>query len=239
LEIIEETIVSNPNISEEDKETESILNNLILSSVEEREILKYMIISNRPYSTNNISDNLKGKYKKKQLLEILSLLSNKNYLLKKTYGSDVYLVNQEILPKIKEEEIVNQVKAIAEQEERLKNLRQENLRLASELKMWKQMHSEAQLVEMCKEKKGKIKEKLKKIEKFKGDVCEKIGTDVMLSMIKQYEDNRKKYLRMKKTNSNVIEMFSDAMNMKKDEFIESNGIEDVSDLIVGLKLVVK
>lgn len=231
--------IINTIITEEDKEIESILNKLIISSQEEREILIYMIKSNRPYSANNISDNLKGKYKKKQLTDILISLTNKNYLLKKTYASDAFLVNQEILPKLNEEEFLIQTNILTKQEERLKNLRQENFRLASELKMWKQMHSEAQLFDMCKEKKEKIMEKRRKIEKLKGDVSEKVATEVMLNMIKQYEENKKKYNRMKKTNNNVIESFSDAMNIKKEEFIENNGIENVNDLLVGLKLVGK
>ena len=66
-----------------------------------KEIAEYMERQNRPYSVQNIIDNLHGRVKKKQVEKITEGLVEEKVLTVKEYGkSKIFMINQDIFPKV-------------------------------------------------------------------------------------------------------------------------------------------
>ena len=74
----------------------------ILNDEEARkEIAEYMERQNRPYSVQNIIDNLHGRVKKKQVEKITEGLVEEKVLTVKEYGkSKIFMINQALFPKV-------------------------------------------------------------------------------------------------------------------------------------------
>jgi 26S proteasome regulatory subunit (ATPase 3-interacting protein) len=69
-------------------------------------ISEYMIKMNRPYSVQNIIDNMQGRVKKTSAQTILDKLSDEGVLKCKEYGkAKIYLANQDNFPEVSNEEL--------------------------------------------------------------------------------------------------------------------------------------
>jgi 26S proteasome regulatory subunit (ATPase 3-interacting protein) len=69
-------------------------------------ISEYMIKMNRPFSVQNIIDNMQGRVKKTSAQTILDKLSDEGVLKCKEYGkAKIYLANQDNFPEVSNEEL--------------------------------------------------------------------------------------------------------------------------------------
>jgi hypothetical protein len=97
-------------------------------------ILEYMISQNRPYSVQNVFDNLHGKVKKALVPKILDKLVADNKLQVKEYGkARIYLGNQDQYPEVSKEELEQMDNKNAELKESLNLIVQQVDALEKEL----------------------------------------------------------------------------------------------------------
>eukprot|EP01022_Parablepharisma_sp_SALTPOND_P028409 TRINITY_DN70920_c1_g1_i1.p1 TRINITY_DN70920_c1_g1~~TRINITY_DN70920_c1_g1_i1.p1 ORF type:complete len:325 (+),score=50.82 TRINITY_DN70920_c1_g1_i1:91-1065(+) len=97
-----------------------------VNSEEKDKILAYMKEQNRPYSALNVFDNLHGEIKKADVQKILDSLVKDGEVQSKDFGKFVvYLVNQDKMPTVPQEELNNMDKEIDECREKLKQLSEE------------------------------------------------------------------------------------------------------------------
>ena len=79
-----------------------------------------MVQQNRPYSIQNIMDNLHGRIPKKICENVLQKLTDQNHLTSKEFGkAKVYLANQDKFPATNNAELDNLDKQIADKKKSL------------------------------------------------------------------------------------------------------------------------
>ena len=73
------------------------------------------------------------------------------------------------------------------------------------------------------------------ISKLEDGTIKKIPDDIMSKAEKEYDTKKTYFKKVKKACNNIIEAFSDMTEMKKNDFIESLGIELDMELMEKLK----
>lgn len=235
---------SNNSKSENDNVNESgggdeIISQLILSTDEEKKVLKYMLQQNRPYSVINLFDNLRGSIKKKLLESTLNSLVEKEYIIGKQYNSMVYLVNQKLFPPINEVEVKKLNDKISSLEKSITDAQEKSNKLTNELKHVKTQYTDKELDELIASLKEKIKTKKERINKFKSNATEKIPEEKMLELKKKYDENVKNFKKIRKTVFDIADTFSEGFEISRKEFMENYGLDDDKDLVNNLLLPLK
>lgn len=221
------------------KSENDILSKLNLKDEVEIKIMDLMISHNRPYSLQNISDHLKGSIKKKQLETSLNNLVDKSLLISKQYNSVVYLVNQNLFPEDNPEEKKLIEQKLIDVENEIKVQRDLNSKLSNELKALKTQYTEEELDSLIKKLKISITNKKKELNDIKKAEVEQVPQEKMESMQKKYDDNKKRFKKLRKTIIDICDTFSEAMELSTKVFNENHGIEEDKDLIDSLKLGIK
>ena len=69
-------------------------------------IQEYMIRQNRPYSLQNVLDNMHGRVPRKICQDVLDELTAEKHLTEKEYGkAKIYLANQDKFPEVSKDEL--------------------------------------------------------------------------------------------------------------------------------------
>lgn len=124
--------------TEETKEPENLLQ---IPEGEKGIVFQYMYDTNRPYSVQNVFDNLRGAVKKASLQKVMDTLTAEGRLQMKEFGkAKIYLVNQKLLQEASPEElqqIESEIRDLEDEERynlnRIKELQTQHKELSSAL----------------------------------------------------------------------------------------------------------
>lgn len=213
-----------------------ILSKLTLNDSEEEKIMAYMIEQNRPYSLLNICDNLRGSIKKKALEGYLNSLVEREYLISKQYNSVVYLINQNLFPKIEDKEIEKLDEAIKQNEEEIKQKNEKLNILNGEYKSIKTRYTDSELDNLLQYYMNEKKEKIEIVQSYKEACKVIIPEEKVKSLEKSYIENKKKYKLIYKTVKDIVDTFSEGLEISRKEFYENYGLEGENELSNQLSL---
>jgi hypothetical protein len=199
-------------------------------------VLDYMMAQNRPYSLINICDNLHGSIKKAQLQKILDSLTEEGELLCKEYQSKIYLISQKNFRQIDNKEMEELDIKLEKSTEELKDIKQTNNSLQTELKNILTKLSDEEINNQIKTTKESIKEMETKIKKIQDGSVKLLPLDQVKVFESNYEKAKLEYKKAKKIFGNVADTISDGLEMKRNNFLEMLNIEDDSDALNSLKI---
>ncbi|CAO3702175.1 unnamed protein product [Rhizopus stolonifer] len=101
------------------------------SEDEEKDILEYMSRTNRPYSANDVFNNMHAKYSKPRIIKALDKLVEDGELMSKVYGKmTIYSTKQELVENEEREQILDTLSnEITQLSEELGEMKGENKKL--------------------------------------------------------------------------------------------------------------
>ncbi|KAI5727629.1 hypothetical protein M8J77_004861 [Diaphorina citri] len=194
-------------------------------------IYKYLKSTNRPYSVNDIIQNLHKKYSKTVVQTALDDLVKSEVILSKTYGKQViYCIRQtgknEVKKDAKEvkENLKQKEKELEEKQAVLKKLQDENKQVKSKLKQLSQQMTEAEAKQKKAELQAELEEKKSKLEKLSrnvnviSEVDKKTITDTKEKMVKEYN-------KRKRMCTEMLEAILENYPKSKKILLEEVGIE--------------
>ncbi|KAI5723679.1 hypothetical protein M8J76_009543 [Diaphorina citri] len=183
-------------------------------------IYKYLKSTNRPYSVNDIIQNLHKKYSKTVVQTALDDLVKSEVILSKTYGKQViYCIRQTGKNEVKKD--AKEVKENLKQKE--KEL-EEKQAVKSKLKQLSQQMTEAEAKQKKAELQAELEEKKSKLEKLSrnvnviSEVDKKTITDTKEKMVKEYN-------KRKRMCTEMLEAILENYPKSKKILLEEVGIE--------------
>ena len=200
-------------------------------------VYDYMKAQNRPYSLQNIFDNLHGSIKKGQLGKILDSLVDEGSLIMKEYNSKIYLFNQDKLEiKVSDSDINELQKEIDEKREENKQLKDEISSNNNELKLLTTTLTDDELKAKIKEMKKELAKMKLKVDDIKDNKIDPIPPEKMNEAKENFEKELKIYKKTKKICSEIISDISDGLELKLKDTYEKIGIENDDDLLKQLNI---
>ena len=200
-------------------------------------VYDYMKSQNRPYSLQNIFDNLHGSIKKGQLGKILDSLVDEGSLIMKEYNSKIYLFNQDKLEiKVSDADINELQKEIDEKREENKQLREEITSKNNELKILTTTLTDDELKAKIKEMKKELAKMKLKVDDIKDNKIDPIPPEKMNEAKENFEKELKIYKKTKKICTEIISDISDGLELKLKDTYEKIGIENDDDLMKQLNI---
>ena len=176
-----------------------------------------MIQQNRPYSAINIFDNLHGKIKKGQVIKILDELANESKLIRKEYNQKIYLASQKFYPAVDENES-KQIDLTIEEKKKIQEETQQNLKkLQNEYRTITAKLTDEELRKQIVEKQKILEETHKKLKKYQSGDYNRVPDEEVKLKEKNYENANLNYKKVRKVCLDIIDGFSEAMEMKRKE----------------------
>ncbi|KAI7864505.1 Tat binding protein 1-interacting protein-domain-containing protein [Spinellus fusiger] len=192
----------------------------------ERAVIEYMRKVNRPYSANDIFNNLHGKHPKPGIVKILERLTEQEALVAKTYGkTPIYTIkqNKEDMPSKEDKELLE-----AEYEglkEELTNIKEENRQLSRTL-------AEIKKEPTTEELKVQLEEILKENEQHQERLVHLKSGSILVSeeeRIKvdtEYDFHRREWRSRRKMFKEIFTTITENMPGDPQELKETLGIEE-------------
>ncbi|KAK9511170.1 hypothetical protein O3M35_005782 [Rhynocoris fuscipes] len=196
-------------------------------------VLKYLKDTNRPYSANDIVQNMHKEYTKGQIQKSLDELVADGSIFEKVYGKQkVYCVKQEDMVIDAADDELNELNSkISSTTEALKNLKAELTTVESSLKtLLTEPTTEEAIKEInqLKEENGKLQEKIKVLKESTDLVPEKEKTAVLNKKTKYLNDYRKR----KRICMSIINEILENYPKSKKVLLEEIGIEQDGDEVL-------
>jgi len=194
-------------------------------SGDEKVVFDYMYQQNRPYSAQNVFDNLRGSVKKAQCGKVLDSLVSKRKLQDKDFGkTKIYLINQALLPEVDEAEIQNMDKEIETQRTQVEELNTELKTLNNQLSQLQKALTVEELQKKVEELSLENQNLTQQIQTYKeaGCVTEEAKNSALekLKKAEQEEKNRRRICM------ELINTIADMAEMKPDKVKEMIEIEE-------------
>ncbi|TRY52878.1 Homologous-pairing protein 2 [Cryptosporidium tyzzeri] len=181
-------------------------------------IFNYMKEQNRPYSVQNVVDNLHNVYSKKQVTDEMERLAVEGKFICKEYGKQkVYLVDQSDCKELNKDEMEALDKSISvfeselnDLEVRLKQLKQETRNISVPLTI--DELEEKIMQENLKNK--SLKEEISRKEKMLDDDCEIIPVNELKELKNSFLKKQAKLKKLKSACKSAVDTFSESMERK-------------------------
>ncbi|KAK9173797.1 Tat binding protein 1(TBP-1)-interacting protein (TBPIP) family protein [Cryptosporidium meleagridis] len=194
-------------------------------------IFNYMKEQNRPYSVQNVVDNLHNAYSKKQVTDEMERLAVEGKFICKEYGKQkVYLIDQSDCKELNKDEMEALDKSISafeselnDLEVRLKQLKQETRNISIPLTI--DELEEKIMQENLKNK--SLKEEISRREKMLDDDCEIIPANELKELKNSLLKKQAKLKKLKSACKSAVDTFSESMERKTSDLMEEIGIEMV------------
>lgn len=199
-------------------------------------VYKYLKDQNRPYSANDIVQNINKEFGKTAVQKALDELAQDEKILEKTYGKQkVYCIIQEPeTPSSQYDDIQNMDRQIEKFQETLTSTESKIKACESELKMLNSSLTTEQAIEE-KQKLTKNVERLKsKLDDLRQNSV-KISPETKAKIEKAYEMNMKEYRKRKRICMDILNGILENYPKKKKDLFEDIGIETDED--VGCNLL--
>ncbi|KAG1448872.1 hypothetical protein G6F56_008821 [Rhizopus delemar] len=173
------------------------------SEDEEKDVLEYMNKANRPYSANDVFNNMHAKYSKPRVIKALDKLVEDGELMSKVYGkTSIYSTKQEIVKNEEREQILDALSnEITQLSEELGVMKGENKRLEEELSKVKSEVTTIEATEFIKQYKESTKTLQERLDKLTSGVAL-----VPLEKRKRVDDELELYRRMWKKRNNMAKV---------------------------------
>ncbi|EEA06497.1 uncharacterized protein CMU_009890 [Cryptosporidium muris RN66] len=214
----------------------NVANTSIASTDIQKAIYDYMKIQNRPYSIQNVVDNLHNIYSKKQVTEEMERLAVEGKFICKEYGKQkVYLVNQSEYQELNKEEMAELDKEISNLEDinrqleiRLKSLKQETRNLSAPIPL-DVLDDKISQMEL---KNSELLNEIGSKEKLIGDNTQNISIDELQKLKSEYQSLQARWKKYKNACKQAIDILCESMDQKVEI------IEITSDLLeeIGIEL---
>ncbi|KAL7068137.1 hypothetical protein ACR3K2_14070 [Cryptosporidium serpentis] len=207
----------------------NVANTSIASTDIQKAIYDYMKIQNRPYSIQNVVDNLHNIYSKKQVTEEMERLAGEGKFICKEYGKQkVYLVDQSECQELNKEEMAELDKEIFNLEDinrqleiRLKSLKQETRNLSAPIPL-DVLDDKINQMEL---KNSEILNEIESKEKLIGDDVQKISIDDLQKLKSEYRSLQACWKKYKNACKQAIDILCESMDQKASDLLEEIGIE--------------
>ncbi|PPS93612.1 Homologous-pairing protein 2 [Cryptosporidium hominis] len=181
-------------------------------------IFNYMKEQNRPYSVQNVVDNLHNIYSKKQVTDEMERLAVEGKFICKEYGKQkVYLIDQSDCKELNKDEMEALDKSISvceselnDLEVRLKQLKQETRNISVPLTI--DELEEKIMQENLKNK--SLKEEISRKEKMLDDDCEIIPVNELKELKNSLLKKQAKLKKLKSACKSAVDTFSESMERK-------------------------
>ncbi|KAJ1606711.1 putative coiled coil protein [Cryptosporidium canis] len=181
-------------------------------------IFSYMKEQNRPYSVQNVVDNLHNVYSKRQVTDEMDRLAAEGKFVCKEYGKQkVYLVDQSDCKELNKEEMEALDKMISASESELNDLEAKLKQLKQETR-----HISVPLpIEVLEERIGQeslknesLREEISRKEKLLDGDCEVVPVEKLKELKNTLLKKQAKLKSLKSTCKSVLDTFSESMEKK-------------------------
>ncbi|KAK2717106.1 homologous-pairing protein 2 homolog [Artemia franciscana] len=197
-------------------------------------VLKYLIGQNRPYSVNDVVQNLHKEFGKTAVQKAVDVLVMEKKLKEKTYGKQkVYCVDQNLFPEIDEKELAQMDAEIAKLTEEIKKEELESKKVDQQLKELNSTLTTQEAKKSLNEISAQI-EKLKVKLKSLSETQIQIPEEEKRQIQTENESSVKAWRKRKRICMDIAESILENYPKPKRELLEEMGIETDEEL--GLQL---
>ena len=194
-------------------------------------IAEYMEAQNRPYSVQNLIDNLQGRIKKTQTQRICDELVADKILVLKEYGkAKIYVINQDLYPDTSTEDLEKLDDQIKVRKEEMDKFQAQLKELQAEFKKITIEPTNQELDDMIKKLEKEESELSKKVSVFENKKTKTISEEDMKKIEQKCKVYETEWKKRKRGCMDMINTISDGMDKNKNELIEEIGIETDEDL---------
>ena len=194
-------------------------------------IAEYMEAQNRPYSVQNLIDNLQGRIKKTQTQRICDELVADKILVLKEYGkAKIYVINQDLYPDTSTEDLEKLDDQIKVRKEEMDKFQAQLKELQAEFKKITVEPTNQELDDMIKKLEKEESELSKKVSVFENKKTKTISEEDMKKIEQKCKVYETEWKKRKRGCMDMINTISDGMDKNKKDLIEEIGIETDEDL---------
>ena len=194
-------------------------------------IAEYMEAQNRPYSVQNLIDNLQGRIKKTQTQRICDELVADKILVLKEYGkAKIYVINQDLYPDTSTEDLEKLDDQIKVRKEEMDKFQAQLKELQAEFKKITIEPTNQELDDMIKKLEKEESELSKKVSVFENKKTKTISEEDMKKIEQKCKVYETEWKKRKRGCMDMINTISDGMDKNKKDLIEEIGIETDEDL---------
>ncbi len=184
-------------------------------------------------------DNIQSVIKKKGVETILENLIKEDKIIRKDYNQKIYLVNQNIFPKISEKDMQEIEKKIANTNEIQTKTVEKLIKLQNEFKNLGKNLSNEELDSHIELKIKKLQDLNLILRKYEESGIEIIPEEKMKEAEKIYENNLLKYKKIKKVVIEIIDSLAENIGTDNKNFMDSLGFEMEDDYFQKLRKKIK
>lgn len=203
-------------------------------AVAEKAILDYVKAQNRPYSSNDIFNNLHKEHGKTAVVRALEQLAQDGKIKEKTYGKQkVYFANQDEFPDVAEAELSAMDQEIGDLNAKLQDVTRQLQARESQLSALSHSLTTEQLVEKIatvSEERDRLKARLEKLTSNTNFV----EPEVKDRILKDNEKFVKEWRKRKRLANDVIDAILEGYPKGKKALLEETGVETDEDVNVTM-----
>ncbi|KAL9642542.1 hypothetical protein ABK040_011109 [Willaertia magna] len=196
-------------------------------------IIEYMQKQNRPYSLQQIIDNLGGQIKKAMATKCVDKLEQSNELVCKTNGKQkIYFRTQEGLEVLSKEalkEIDTEIRTLQNEFNSHKN---ENTTLTNTLTKIQKSLSNVELEECIQKEEQILLARKEKLEKLQNGQVQLVAPEEKQKALKEMDQYLKEWKKRKVIAAELVDNLSEGTGQKPGELFEEIGVD--TDEIVGV-----
>lgn len=201
-------------------------------AVAEKAILDYVKAQNRPYSSNDIFNNLHKEHGKTAVVRALDQLAQDGKIKEKTYGKQkIYFANQDEFPDVAEAELSAMDQEIGDLNAKLQDVTRQLQARESQLSALSHSLTTEQLVEKIatvSEERDRLKARLEKLTSNTNFV----EPEVKDRILKDNEKFVKEWRKRKRLANDVIDAILEGYPKGKKALLEETGVETDEDVNV-------
>ncbi|CAF0715907.1 unnamed protein product [Brachionus calyciflorus] len=184
-------------------------------------VLEYLVEQNKPFSAQDITNNLDGKLGKTVITNSLEKLAADNRIIEKLYGKQkVYMA----LQKIDTVNIKGQLRDLDEKiitsGAELNRIKQDNLKIESQLKSYGDKIPIKELESRIGDVNSEIQDLEKRIKLLKSSNVKIVSKEEKKKLDKEIEKYAKQWRKLKRIGKEMMDSILDNCNVKKKDLIE-------------------
>lgn len=208
---------------------ETAVNSANIVDEQELTIFKYILKLNKPMSQINIKEGL--GMKKKGIDKALESLVNSKLVTMKEYNTKIYLINQDLFPKVDDAELSTLQESLYDLRKKIKIAETEKQRLLKEKEKGETIYNDDEKIEalICQMKENN-KYKTDQLKIIKDLKVGRIPEEKMRRIITDYTTNLEQYKNMKRIANMLFDILSEAYDVSTRELFEYHGLENDSEL---------
>ncbi|KNC46872.1 pairing protein 2 family protein [Thecamonas trahens ATCC 50062] len=199
-------------------------------------MIEYFTRENRPFNNTNLVDGLAGMFTRTAVVKMMDVLADEGVLTKKMYKKQkIYVISQDNLPQLSEEELAEVDASIAELQAEVEDLDSALVNLAGRNKALEAMPTNEALQAELSALREEYASKSAKLEKLELSDREMLSRDDLNKLANVYAEAHKTWKKRKRIIKDCVDLLAENSGKKPAALLELMGVETDEEVGVDIK----